>query len=457
MPVRSLKGQLLTWLLVPLLCLIALNAWIKYNNAHHSAELVTDRLLLASARAIAEQIRVRDDGIEVLIPPVALEIFETTDRDHVFYSLTGPDGTLHAGEPSLVPLVEKPDNLQPAYFDTQFNNENIRVVALRQPVALTPPAAAALVIVGVTLHAQERVAQEIWRRNFLEQLLLVITAGGLTWFGVNRGLRPLQKLREALTERDPQLLQPFTVSGLQRELKPLVAALNEALFRIRKQIEIRRRFISDASHQLRTPLTLLKTQATVGLREHNLHSAQEALSAMLVSIDGLTRVTNQLLVLARANPEHEYIEHVRVDLAELAHQIVKQYSGLAADRKIQLLAYIDGQGPEVKGEPTLLRELIANLVDNAVKYTPEGGTVAVTLKDEGSRVLRVEDTGPGIPLQEQGNVFKRFYRVLGTGVEGSGLGLSIVREVAQRHTAQVSMFNRADRSGLCVEIHFRPA
>jgi two-component system, OmpR family, sensor histidine kinase TctE len=457
MPVRSLKGQLLTWLLVPLLCVIALNAWIKYNNAHLSAELITDRLLLASARAIAEQIRVRDDDIEVLIPPVALEMFESGDRDHVFYSLTGPDGTLHAGDPALATLVEKPDNLQPAYFNTQFNNENIRAVVLRQPLASNHPGDAALVIVGVTLHAQERVAQEIWRRNFLEQLLLVVLAGGLTWLGVNRGLRPLQKLREALTDRDPQLLQPFTVGGLQAELKPLVAALNEALVRIKNQIEIRRRFIADASHQLRTPLTLLKTQATVGLREDNLQSAREALSAMLVSIDSLTRVTNQLLTLARANPEHEHIERMTVGLADLASGVIQQYSGIAADRKIQLLEYIDGQAPNVKGEPTLLRELIANLVDNAVKYTPEGGTVAVTLKDDGGPVLRVEDTGPGIPVQEQGNVFKRFYRVLGTGVDGSGLGLSIVREVAQRHAAQISMFNRTDRSGLCVEIHFRPA
>jgi signal transduction histidine kinase len=178
---------------------------------------------------------------------------------------------------------------------------------------------------------------------------------------------------------------------------------------------------------------------------------------MLVSIDGLTRVTNQLLTLARANPEHEHIEHMTVGLAELASSVIEQYRGVAADRKILLLADIDGRAPDVKGEPTLLRELIANLVDNAVKYTPAGGTVAVTLKDEGGPVITVEDSGPGIPSHEQANVFKRFYRVLGTGVEGSGLGLSIVREVAQRHAAQVSMFNRADRSGLCVEIHFRAA
>ncbi len=457
-PVRSLRGQLLRWLLVPLLCFIAFNAWYGYRNARATAQVITDRILLASARAMAEQIRVRDNGIEAQIPPVALEMFATDGKDHVAYSITGPDGTLLAGYPELAMPANKPMNLQPVFFSSIFRNEKMRAVTLRQPIASGHPGEAALVVVGETLHSQESIANEIWLRNFLEQLLLAVAAGGLTWFGMNRGLLPLRKLSDALIGRDPQHLEPFSDAGLQTELKPLVSALNEALERVRKQTAIRRRFIADASHQIRTPLTLLKTQANVGLREDNLFAAQDTFRAMLASIDTMTRITNQLLTLARADPEQGPIGSFEVDLGEIARHAAAQYAGLASDRKIALAADIATEGLGIKGEPTLLRELIANLVDNAIKYTPEAGKVTLTLKNGGGTILiRVEDSGPGIPLHEQGNVFKRFYRVLGTGVEGSGLGLSIVAEVARLHSASFSLFNRAEVPGLCVEVRFPAA
>jgi two-component system sensor histidine kinase TctE len=327
--VRSLRGQLLRWLLIPLLCFIAFNAWYGYRDARATAKVITKHMLLASARAIAEQIRVRDGGIEAQIPPVALEIFDTRDKDHVAYRITGPDGTLLAGYPDLALPSKEPWNLQPVYSATTFRNEKMREVALRQPLPSGHPGDAALVVVAETLHSEERIANEIWLRNFLEQLFLVGVAGGLTWFGVHRGLRPLRKLRDALIGRDPQHLEPLSDAGLQAELKPLVSALNEALERVRKQTAIRRRFIADASHQIRTPLTLLKTQASIGLIEDNLSATQDAFRAMLITIDNMTRITNQLLTLARADPDQGPVGRSEVDLGETIRQAATQYAALA--------------------------------------------------------------------------------------------------------------------------------
>lgn len=455
MPMNSLRGQLLRWLLVPLLCVMAFNAWNGYRNARATAGVITDRMLLASARAMAEQVRVRDGSLEALVPPAALEMFATDEKDHVAFNITDPDGALLAGYADLPLPDEIPKGLQPLYSNTIFRREVMRVVVLRQPLASGHPNETALVVVGETLRSYDRIASEIWRRGFFEQLLLVAIAGGLTWFGMNRGLRPLTKLRDALLERDPHLLEPFSISGLQAELQPLVAALNEALARVRKQTAIRRRFIADAAHQLRTPLTLLKTQANVGLREDNIRAAQEALCAIVASTDSMTRLTNQLLTLARTDPDQAPAPRCRVDLVAIAREVLSQYSSLAAMRKIALAPKIEPDAAPIEGEATLLRELIANLLDNALKYTPENGEVSIALRNSGGALLlRVQDSGVGIPLSEQEHVFKRFYRVLGTGVEGSGLGLSIVAEVARVHCAQVSLRNRSGTSGLCVEVRF---
>jgi two-component system sensor histidine kinase TctE len=242
---------------------------------------------------------------------------------------------------------------------------------------------------------------------------------------------------------------------LQSELQPLVIALNEALARIKMQIAVQRRFIADAAHQLRTPLTLLKTQASVGLREDDMEATREALVAIVATTDAMTRLTNQLLTLAKAEPDHAYATDSPVDLAAAVQSVVIQYGALATERKIELIQDLRAMGTCIKGDPTLLRELIVNLLDNALKYTPEQGKVRIYLdRREGHVVLRIEDSGKGIPAEEQARVFERFYRVLGNGVDGSGLGLSIAAEVTALHQGQIRLFNRRDRSGLCIEVRF---
>jgi two-component system sensor histidine kinase TctE len=452
---RSLRGQLLIWLLGPLLCVTAFNAWSGYLNAQAIAGQITDRMLLASASAIAEQVKAGDGVVEALIPPSALEIFATDDNDHVAYAVTGPDGTLLAGDADLASLAAQPSGLQPLYANPVFRKQPMRSVALRQKLASDDPSQTALVVVGETLQSYHRIAGDIWRRNCMQQLGLVAIAGGLTWFGLNRGLRPLTRLGSALLEREPYGLEPLPASGLQTELQPVVSALNEALARVRHQIANQRRFIADAAHQLRTPLTLLKTQASVGSREDDIHAAREALGAVVSTTDALTRLTNQLLTLARTEADHVSAVYAPVDLMGLVHQVIDQFARRAIANRIEIGFASNGSDVRIRGEPTLLRELVVNLLDNALKYTPENGEVTVDLACSGDTVvLRVGDTGIGIPVAEQARVFERFYRVLGTGVEGSGLGLAIVAEVVRLHLGQVSLFNRADSPGLCVEVRF---
>jgi two-component system, OmpR family, sensor histidine kinase TctE len=450
---RSLRAQLLGWLIVPLLLMLVVNAYSAYWNARRTAGVITDRLLLAAARVLAEQVHEENGRIEAVIPPSALEIFVSVGRDRALYQISGPDGALIAGYPDVEPPPSAVAPDEPVFFSSHFRTSEVRAVALAQPLTSFGDKGAALVIVGATLREEDRVVGELWREGATQQAILVLLAGALALFGLNRGLAPLIALRDHVRERDPEALTPFAPSAVQSELAPLVDALNDALARIKGQIAIRRRFIADAAHQLRTPLTLLKTQAGVGLRAGSLQAKDEALAAIDSGADNMTRMANQLLALARNEPGGAPPVREDVDLAALARKVLDARAARAVDRDIDL-GFEDGQA-RIVGDPTMLAELIANLIDNSLAYGNSPGRITVATSTQGaSVVLRVEDDGPGIAPAERAQVFKRFYRVLGTGVEGSGLGLSIVREIAAAHGATVELSEPKAGSGLVVEVKF---
>jgi two-component system sensor histidine kinase TctE len=282
--------------------------------------------------------------------------------------------------------------------------------------------------------------------------VLVVAAALLALFGLNRGLAPLLRLRNTVLERHPSELEPFDVGAVQVELQPLTAALNDAFERVRNLIATQRRFIANAAHQLRTPLALLKTQASVGLREKDLHSKNEALAGIDKAVDALTHLANQLLALARAEQGSRSILKSAVDFRAVVRGALEQLAQLALGRSIDLGLDCDDSVPPVWGHATLLYELVVNLVDNALRYTPRGGSVNVSLYCHRQEiVLRVEDSGPGIPLFERQRVFERFYRLLGTDVEGTGLGLAIVREIVAAHDGSIIISDRGQGPGLMVE------
>jgi two-component system sensor histidine kinase TctE len=264
---RSLRRELLAWLLVPLAGVVGFNAWSAHSGAVETANLITDRTLLASARVIAEQVKETDGSVEALIPPSALEMFASPERDRVIYRIMAPSGELIAGFPDVAIPPHPPRDLQPVFFEARFRVEDIRVVAIAQPVVSRTAGGNALVVVGTTLHSRDQLVRELWTRSLRDQTLLVGIAALLALLGLQRGLAPLLSLSKELAQRDPRSLHRLEHTNVQSELKPLIDALNHAFERVQAYIALQRRFIANASHQLRTPLAILKTQSTVGLRE----------------------------------------------------------------------------------------------------------------------------------------------------------------------------------------------
>ncbi|MBZ6079061.1 sensor histidine kinase [Microvirga puerhi] len=448
----SLRAQLLAWILGPLTLLLGVNLWISFSSAKITAGLVQDTALLASARSIAEQISERDGTIEVLIPPSAIERFSSSDRDRVVYRVLGPAGDLLAGYPD-VPSPPKPIRaLEAQWYDSRFRSLPIRAVALGQPLT-GGEAQPATVIVGQTLQSRSRMEHDLWLRTAWQQALLVATAGILALIGLARGLRPLLRWRDAVRAQDPRSLSRFDSDAVQSELKPLVLALNAAIGRIEEQIKQRRQFIADAAHQLRTPLALLRTQAAVGRKTAKVAEKDETLDAIATTSAEMTRLTNQLLTLARAGSVSTITHRTMVDLANVLRAVLTAEAQRAITGGLELSFESVAEPALVWGNQRLLTELVTNLVDNALRYTPAGGAIVVSVtKGHQTVCLTVADTGPGIPQRERERVFERFYRTPGVSVEGSGLGLAIARAIVEAHRGQIMLKDPADGPGLVVEV-----
>jgi two-component system sensor histidine kinase TctE len=454
---RSLRVQLLSWIVLPLMGLVVFNAWTAYRTASSTAGLITDHTLLASARAMAEQIKLADGVIEAAVPPAALEMFASEEGDQVFYRITGAGGALIAGRPELVPPPSGPHGFEPVFFDTEFRDVPMRGVAIQQLLPSASGSLSAEVVVAQTTRARTAMTRTLWLHGFAQQAILVVVAGALALFGLGRGLGPLLRARDAVLARGPGSLDPLSLGDIQVELRPLVAALNTALDHVRGQVARHRRFVADASHQLRTPLALLKTQAQVGLRETQLAAKDEALRAVDRGADAMSRLVNQLLTLARAETGARVMRKENVDLAAITRSALERFAAPATAKQIDLGFECEGE-TVLLGHAGLLHEIVVNLVDNAIRYTSTGGIVSVSLRREAQSLdLSVEDNGPGIAPAERHLVFERFHRVLGSEAEGFGLGLAIVKEAAAAHNGSVSLAEPEGGSGLIVRVRFELA
>lgn len=450
---RSLQRELLGWLVVPLTAVVSFNVWTTYKNAAETANLITDRTLLASARVIAENIRENDGVLEAPIPPAALEMFASDQPDRVVYRVTTPRGQVIAGYPDVIAPPGQPVDLNPVYFETTFRDQPVHAVAIAQPIVSKLNPGNAMVAVGQTLRAHDKLMTSLWLKALRDQVLLVAAAGLLGVFGLRRGLAPILRLRNDVMERDPAELKPFAADTVQSELRPLVEALNEAFDRIQRQMATQRRFVANAAHQLRTPLALLKTQVSVGLRERDIGTKDEVLAAVDMSVDGMARLSNQLLSLARAEQGSASLMKSEVDFGAVARDALEGLAQAALARNIDLGFESGEDGLAVWGHPTLLRELVVNLVDNALRYTPQGGSVTVGIGQEAGWVaLKVEDTGPGIADGDREKVFERFFRGFEAGSEGTGLGLAIVREIVSSHDGHIELANRRPPPGLSAQV-----
>jgi two-component system sensor histidine kinase TctE len=452
---RTLRRQLLVWLVGPLAVLWSVSTVVDYDIANRFVNLAYDRGLLDTALDIGRQVKVLNGQIYVDLPKVAIDMLESGEHGRVYYLVTGPKGEYVTGEPGL-PAPPDPFSGKVNYYDGDYDAKPVRVVAVQLPVESGKEQGFVLVQVAESRAARVEFAQLIMIRMMLPQVILIVLTALLVWYAVGRGLAPLASLQREIASRSHRDLSALPEEQAPQEVQPLIRAMNGLLERLGRAITAQQRFVADAAHQLRTPIAGIKTQTELALRQTQSQEAHAALKQLQAATEQTTRLVNQLLSLARAEPSAGRAHTTeRLDLAQLARDATTEWVPRALARDIDLGFEGPSNGERVEGDPFLLKEMLNNLLDNAVRYTQSGGQVTVRVVPDACEVaLSVEDNGPGIPESERERVFERFGRVLGTGVDGCGLGLAIVREIAQSHGAEAVLTGDAHGAGTVVRVAF---
>ncbi|OIR04610.1 sensor protein QseC [mine drainage metagenome] len=438
---NSIRQKLLNWLLILLLPLLLLSAGSAYYLANYFANLAYDRALFRTALALADQIEVTDGEMVVDLPDSTLNLIEYDRYDWIYYQIQDPNHHVVIGEEKLFLPQPMPKVGEHLYYNVKLDDKSLRVVAFNFPLADLHAKGSAMILIGETTIKRNKMASDIIAIMLIPQVLLIVLVTLLVNVGIRRGLVSLEKLKNLIMRRLPTDTHPLEEHDAPLELQPLLHAMNDLLVKVKRAVDERQQFIANAAHQLKTPLAGLKIQAEAALREDDMDSVHHALQQISAGSDNLGRLTNQLLSLARAEPGGNHAQAFEpVDLVQLMTEVAVEWVPKALDKSIDLGVSCDLQQLYIRGNVTLLQELLNNLIDNAIRYNSVGSKVTISLtvtKDEA--VLTVRDNGSGIALNEQQKVFERFYRVLGTSESGCGLGLAIVREIAHQHQARVEL------------------
>ena len=433
---KSIRHRLLLWLLSGLLLAVAAAGVRIYFQTLEEADELFDYHLKQMA------ISLPSDAFGP-VPPARLDehgmedefIVQIWDRTGVQLYFSHPGSHLPQRAEVGFSTVSTPAGRWRVYSMLERNN----VVQVAQPISLRQELAA-----GMALRAT------------IPLLLLIPVLGVLIWFTVGRGLRPLNQIASAVGERTPSSLHALPEQDLPVEVRPVVHALNDLLARLARALESQRTFVADAAHELRTPLTAVQLQIQLAERADTDSERKTAFGELKQGLSRASHLVQQLLTLARQEPDVADRPLAAVDLTAVARLVLAEHAALAAEKNIDLgIGHEDAAMVSVKGDFEALRVMLGNLVDNAIRYTPRGGTVDVALRArDGTAEVEVSDTGPGIPDQDRERVFDRFYRREGPWTEGSGLGLAIVKNIADRHGAMIVLNNRSPETGLRVSVSF---
>ncbi len=473
---RSLFGEILDWMLTPLLLLWPISLALTWLVAQGIANKPFDRALEFNVQALAQLITVQNQQVHFNLPLPAREILRADDSDEVFYQVRGVKGELLSGEREL-PLPTDDDKGLPG--EVRLRDDELRGVPVRVaytwvklPIANTSNNGGAqlpaLVQVAETREKRSVLATEIIKGVMLPQFVILPLAVLLVWMALARGIKPLHLLEQRIRRRRPDDLSPLDDKAVPLEVAPLVQSVNDLLTRLNDSIATQKRFLADAAHQLKTPLAGLRMQADLAQREGtSTEDLKRSLQQIGRSSIRATHTVNQLLALARAESGGIHIARQPCNLVQLTMDVVQDCLPRAMDKRIDLGfegAEAHMPGVWLDGNPTLLQELVRNLVDNAINYTPSsaerpGVVTARVLADTFGKVLllQVEDSGPGIPEAERELVFQPFYRALGNEADGSGLGLPIVLEIARQHGATITMEDAHPGQtppGICFSVRF---
>lgn len=437
---RSIFGEILDWMLAPLLFL-----WpIGIAVTHYFVEEVTSRNYDA---ALSERVVALAGQVGGAAVSAGGDAFRVLRGDGRVLAASGQ-------------LPEPPSEVWQA--DTQVRLRQVRhrgvdlqIAALTVGDKAAPPERRVLVEIGENREKRTQFTNRLVAGVLIPQFILIPMAVALVWFGLKRGLRPLARLQTMLAARELSDLSPIAPQRVPEELESLLVAFNAMLKRMRRNVDAQQRFIADAAHQLRTPLAGLKMQAQLAERESDAVALQHALKQIANSADRAARLAGQLLTLARTESgEIGPARFVRLDLDGLLRECVEEWITRALAKQIDLGYEAGGEAP-VLGDAFLLHEMLNNLIDNALRYTPAGGCVTCRVRRNGEfYVLEVEDNGIGISLDDVERVFERFYRVNDAHSEGSGLGLAIVREIASRHGAFAALRPNSKVQGVTARVVF---
>jgi two-component system sensor histidine kinase TctE len=450
---NSLRRRLLLRLWVPLASLLVAGAVFAYVVAYHFASAVHDRWLLDSAMTLSTQLHPDVDTLTLNLPPKALEMFEWDSVDRIYWQVVAPPDRIVLGNAHFPAPSPSPPPGQAVYSDATIDGNPVRIVSLTVR-SHSDPSRTATIQVGETKRKRAGMARDIIVALVPLQVTILLIAGALIWFGVTSSLRGLDDIARRLVGYEPHRLAPLDgVEGAPSEVRPMMRAVNSLIGKLSEAQAARQRFVANAAHQLRTPLAALQVETERALREHNPQRNREALTKVRDAVARLRRLTQQLLALTRSDASSApTLALGDVDLPELAKHELERWADAAVERNIDL-GY---DGPEhdvvVRGEAQLLRELIGNLVDNAIRYGRPGGEVTLGVRESPLQIF-VEDDGPGIPPAERERVLDPFYRPPGTPGDGCGLGLAIASEIAARHGARLRIVPRQP-GGLRVEIEF---
>ncbi len=457
---RSLRFGLLLRLGVVLVVLLALDAVACYFTSLYFANVVYDRWLIDSTRSLAQAVRAENGRIEFNLSSAALQVFQFDEVDKTYFRVSSTRNGYLAGERALPDTEAVPlGGVRMAY--ATVNGQRVRLVATRlAPAEVGSVAGAAAedtvtVEVGETLVKRSALAREILLGMAAPQVTLLGIAILLAWFGVSRGLKPLTDLATEIESRDQNNLAPVPHRGLHRETRVLVARINDLLARLGSAFHAQKRFLADAAHQLRTPLAAVMLHAERAERAADTQDERNAFRALHRSVERAARLIQQLLALARAEPEAATALRMQpVDLGVLARRVGEEWIPRALERDVDFGLIVPDERVSVTGDDRLLAELLSNLIDNALRYGHAGGSVSVIVEGGSRPKISVQDDGPGIPLEERLRIFERFYRLPGSGGEGCGLGLAIVQEIADLHGSTVEVTSGCDDRGSRFTVSF---
>jgi two-component system sensor histidine kinase TctE len=453
---RRLAVTLGLWILPAVMLTMAASLWMSATTITEMADSAYDRSLAGAIRAIDSNISTESGGVGVELPYNLFAFFELTAQGRVYFNVSTDDNLVQIGD-VLLPAATGLELGEIKFEDVAYFGEIVRLGSLRRPLDASRPDGTAITIqVAEAKGSRSAFQNTLIERAIVRDVLVVLALGLMIATGVYYAVKPLRRLRDSIDRREPNDLTPIGGPKLPAEVQPLVDAINRLMQRNLEQAEQQNRFLDDASHQLRTPMAVLRTQIDVALHEADATKIHETLRSAKDVLDRSTRTTNQLLTLARARTSHgtEIFPTQTIDLAETAAETIRLLWPWLRSRKMDCALDAPEEPMLVRANGSLIREALTNLVDNAVNYATPRSLITVRLTRTGTQiVLEVEDSGPGMSDDEMAQAGTRFRRgSVGRVRSGSGLGLAIASTAAKASNGTMTLRRRKDRSGLVVAI-----